>query len=187
MVLNNENNGLRLIAHGDHSAFRSLFIKYFPKIKYFISHLIKSEAIADELTQDIFLKVWENKDTLPDIRSINAYLYRMAKHSAINYLEHKYIEEAYRVEYTQPESTRPEEELEAKELEFLIRLTVDRMPEQRRKIYVMSRVEYIKNSEIAKTLDISEKTVNNQLSLALNEIRRMLQFALVFLFVFSES
>jgi|GEM_PF-6831654 len=87
------------------------------------------------------LKIWENRKKLPDVRSINSYLYRMAKHAALNYLDHKYIEEVYVAGYSQPAGADPEEELEAKELEFLIRLIVERMPEQRRKVYMMSRVE----------------------------------------------
>lgn len=183
MAWNKEYSNPQRAAYGEHNAFRSLYMKYFPKMKYFITHMVKSEAVADELTQDIFLKIWENWGKLPDIHSINAYLYRMAKHAAINHLEHKYIEDRYCAGYiwTNPStSTNPEEEIEAKELEFLIRLTVERMPEQRRTIYVMSRIENVKNSKIAEILGISEKTVNNQLSLALKEIRKIVMLALLF-------
>lgn len=169
---------LQKIALEDHEAYHAIFIKYYPKLKHFITHIIKSEAIAEELSQDIFLKIWENRADLAKIHSINAYLFRMAKHISLNYLEHKYIEDAYIANHNHALSTKPEEELDAKEMEFLIQLTINRMPEQRRRIYIMSRVENIRNGEIAATLGITEKTVNNQLSLALKEIRKTLTLAL---------
>lgn len=168
------------VVSGEHNAFRALFIKYYPKVNYFITHFIKSEEVAEELSQDIFLKIWENRARLSNIQSLSSYLYRMAKHALINYLEHKYIEESYLATLHQPLSSGIEEELDAKELEFLVQLVVDRMPEQRRKIYKMSREEHIRNGEIASLLGITEKTVNNQLSLALKEIRKAVSLALSF-------
>lgn len=179
-MTNDELTNLKKIALGDHDAFQSLFIKYFPKIKYFIGHIIKSDFIAEELSQDIFLKIWENREKLPNIHSINSYLYRMAKHIAINHLERRFLENSYMEAIQYAESPNLEEELEASELEFMIQLTVDRMPEQRRNIYTMSRVENIKNGKIAETLGITEKTVNNQLSLALNTIRKLISSFLLF-------
>ena len=181
MIHNEELNNLERIASGDHEAFRSIFMKYYPKVKYFIAHIIKSEEIAEDLSQDIFFRVWASKEYLPDLRSFNAYIYRMAKNSALNYLEHKYIEDTYIANYShQSESTTPEEELNAKELEFLIQIAIDQMPEQRRKIYIKSRIENIKNGKIAEILGLSEKTINNQLSLALKDIRDILALAFLF-------
>lgn len=181
MTQNEEFNDLDRIASGDHDAFRHVFMKYHPKVKFFISCMVKSETIAEELSQDIFLKVWTSREHLPNLRSFNAYLFKMSKNAALNYLEHKYIEDSYVVNYSQTTTVaNPEEELSAKELEFLVQLAVDRMPEQRRKIYIMSRVENIKNGKIAEILHLSPKTINNQLSLALKEIREILALAFLF-------
>jgi RNA polymerase sigma-70 factor (ECF subfamily) len=180
MMPNEETNNLKKIAVGDHDAFRSIFMKYYPKIKYFIAHIIKSETIAEELSQDIFLRIWENREDMLKIRSFNAYMYRTAKNSALNYLEHKFVEESYIANYSQHMIINPEGELDAKELEFLVQLAVGRMPEQRRKIYIMSRVENLEKEEIAEKLKLTKKTVENQLSLALKDIRKILSLAVVF-------
>ena len=181
MTYNEELNNLKKVALGDHEVFRSIFMKYYPKAKYFIAHIVKSEEIAEDLSQDIFLRVWTSREHLPNLRSFNAYIYKMAKNAALNYLEHKYVEDSYTSNYNQQsESTTPEEELNAKELELLVQIAIDRMPEQRRKIYIMSRVENIKNGKIAEILGLSEKTINNQLSLALKEIRDILTLAFLF-------
>ncbi|MFV0553198.1 MAG: RNA polymerase sigma-70 factor [Mangrovibacterium sp.] len=182
MKYTDETYCLERIAIGDHAAFDAAFMQYFPKVKYFIANLIKSESIAEELSQDIFLKIWTSREHLPNLRSFNSYVFRMAKNSALNYLEHKYVEESYVANYNSQTANNatPEEELNAKELELLIQLTVDRMPEQRRKIYTMSRVELLEVDKIAELLGITPKTVHNQLSLALRDIRTMLSLILAF-------
>lgn len=68
---------------GSHDAFKKLFMNYFPKVKYFVCHLIKSESIAEELAQDVFMKIWERREDLETIESFNSYVYRMAKNIAL--------------------------------------------------------------------------------------------------------
>ena len=180
MVLNEENIQLQKIASGEHDAFRCLFMRYFPKVKYFIASIVKSEAVAEELSQDIFLKIWMGRGQLPTLRSFNAYIYRMARNAALNYLDHKYLEENYLANIDPPTSTNPIDDIEARELELLIQLTVDRLPDHRRRVYTMSRVENLKNDEIAEKLNLSKKTVENHLNLALKDIRNVLTAALLF-------
>ncbi len=180
MVHNEEQNILEKVSQSDHDAFRLIFMKYYPKTKYFITHIIKSEDIAEDLSQDIFLKIWTNKEHLPNLRSFNAYVYKMARFAALDYLKHKVVEETFAANYKQPTTADPEEELNAKELELLVQIAIDLMPEQRRRIYIMSREENIQNKEIAEILGLSEKTINNQLSLALKDIRNLLALAFLF-------
>jgi RNA polymerase sigma-70 factor (ECF subfamily) len=173
-------DNLKKIAMGDHESFHSIFLKYYPKIKYFIMHIIKSEAIAEELSQDIFLRIWENRKNILKIRSFNAYMYRIAKNMALNYLEHKFVEKSYMIGYDQPAETDLEENLNAEELLFLVRLAVSRMPTQRRKIFIMSRVYNLEKEKISEKLGLAKKTVENQLSLALKDIREALYLTFIF-------
>ncbi len=175
----NEKHNIEKIASGDHHAFQGMFMEYFPKMKYFIMHIVKSESIAEELSQDIFMKVWINRDFLPNLRSLNAYLYKMARNAALNYLDHKYVEDTFILNFQSAPVEDLNDELDARELELLIQLTIDRMPEQRRKVYVMNRVEHLKNDEIATLLSLSKKTVENHLNLALKEIRKVLTAATI--------
>lgn len=169
-----ENTYIKELVAGNHNAFRSLFMEYFPKVKYFIVHLIKSHVIAEELAQDIFMRIWEGRAQLENIESFNSYVYRMAKNAALNYLRHKYLEESYLTEYKQETVTNIEGDLYAREMELLEKLTVSRMPCKRRTIYEMSRRQGLTNDEIANRLGISKKTVENHLNLALKEIRKTL-------------
>lgn len=178
----NESEYIQKIALGDHDAFRYVFMKYFPKMKYFITHIVKSEAVAEELSQDVFEKIWRNRTELSDLRSLSSYLYRMSKNMAINYIEHKYVENTYIQDYKAELDFSIEDELDAKEIKLLIMLEVEKIPEQRKKIFMMSRFENVKNEEIAEKLNISKKTVENHLNLALKQIRKTISFVVFFVF-----
>jgi RNA polymerase sigma-70 factor (family 1) len=140
---------LEKIASGDAKVFYQLFMEYYPKVKTFIARFVKSEATAEDLSQDVFEHIWTHKDFLTNLKSLNAYMFRMAKNSVINYLNHKTIEEAHLASYVPLEEYSMEEKLYVKELELLIQLTVEKMPKQRRRIFEMSRIENLKNVEIA--------------------------------------
>lgn len=166
---------VRRLALDDHTAYKELFMKYFPKVKYFISHLIKSDSIAEELSQDVFMKIWEHRERIASVGSFNSYLYRMAKNISLNYLEHKHIEELYWEKHEGQTEFSLEEDFYAKEIALLEELTVNNMPTQRKTIYEMSRRKGFSNDEIATELGITKKTVENHLNLALKEIRKTLQ------------
>ena len=168
------------IASGKHSAYRELFLTYYPKVKYFIAHFMKSDIVAEDLAQDIFFKIWENHEKLASVQSIDAYIYRMAKNTTLNYIEHQYVEKKYMELYEEDIGQNFEDELYAKETELLVQLTVNNMPPQRKKIYLMSREEGLKNDEIAEQLNISKKTVENHLNIALKEIRKAITLLALF-------
>jgi RNA polymerase sigma-70 factor (ECF subfamily) len=150
-------------------------------VKRFITGLIRSEDDAEDLAQDIFAKIWIERETLNTNLSFNAFLYTMARNAAFNYLKHKQIQTNYANEYIPPNETdTPEELMFAKEIELLIEMTLCRMPKKRSEIYRLSRNRGLSNDEIALRLNISKKTVENNLSLALNEIRRIISFTVIF-------
>jgi RNA polymerase sigma-70 factor (ECF subfamily) len=172
---------LEKLAIGDHEAFRYLFMTYYPKLNAFMNQFVGSEAIAEDLSQDVFEKIWLNREYASNLQSFNAYIYRIAKNTAINYLDRKAVEKNYISSYFSflPEISI-EEEIDAKELELLVQLTIEKMPEQRRRIFTMSRVEGLKNMEIASILNLSKRTVEAHLNQALKQIREAIAILLVF-------
>ena len=173
--MNDEYKCIERLASGDHDAFRSIFMKYFPKMKYFIAHIVKSEEVAEDLSQEVFEKIWLIKEDLPQLKSFNAYIYRMSKNIAINYIERKYIERSYVDNYQVEKDFLIDDELEAKDIEMLILLEVEGMPAQRKRIFELSRYENLKNEEIAQQLNITKKTAENHLTLALNQLRKAIK------------
>lgn len=171
----------KALREGDAEAFEEIFITYFGKVKYFINGLLKSDADAEELAQDVFVKLWINKQFIDPQKSLNAYIYTMARNAALNHLKSISVHSNYLKEYQQEESACvTEESIHAHETELLIELSVSNMPPQRQTIYRMSRNEGITNEEIAKKLGITKKTVENQLSLALQELRKVVALLSVF-------
>jgi len=134
------------------------------------------------LAQDVFIKLWLNRGQIDVDKSLNAYLYAIARNATFNYIKHKTVEQSYLSNYQQTEAVdTPEEIYFAREIKLLIEMTVTQMPAQRRRIYILSRDKGISNEDIATQLNISKKTVENQLSLALNEIRKVVSvFFLLF-------
>lgn len=105
----------------------------------------------------------------------------MAKNAIINWVKR----ESYHDKYVQQELLKPEgftieEELFAREIQLLVELTVSKMPNQRKRVYEMSRVEGLKNDEIAVKLGISKRTVENHLNVALKEIKKSISYLLLF-------
>ncbi len=173
--MSDESKHIEQLALGSHEAFRSIFMKYHPKMKYFIAHIVKSEAVAEDLSQEVFEKIWLIKEELPKLKSFNSYIYRMSKNIAINYIERKYIERTYVDNYEVERDFLIDDVLEAKDIEMLVLLEVENMPNQRKRIFELSRYENLKNEEIAQQLNISKKTVENHLNLALNQLRKAIK------------
>lgn len=164
---------LETLQHGNHAAFETVFIAYYSKVKAFIYSYIKSEADAEELAEELFVNLWINHRSINTSKSFDSYLHTIARNTAINFLKHKYVEDSYLdgVQSQEYDSTS-EEELIAKELGILIDDTVEKMPQQRKEIYKLSRNEGLSNEEIAIRLNTTKRNVESQLSLALKEIRK---------------
>lgn len=170
-----ETTWLNALREGDEKAFKKIYLNYYKRTLYFLTGLVKSETDAEELTQEVFIKLWTNRKTIDPERSVHSYMYTIARNAAFNFLKHRLIEISYINEYTTEAETETSEEiLFAKEIALLIEMTVNRMPVQRQRIYKMSRNEGLNNEEIASRLQISKKTVENQLSLALGELKRVI-------------
>jgi len=166
---------LEAFQDGNHKAFETVFIAYYNKTKTFIDGYIKSESDAEELTEDLFVNLWINHDSIDASKSFSSYLHTIARNSAINFLKHKYVHDTYL-------NSSQEIEYSSKELGLLIDDIVGKMPEQRKMIYTLSRQEGLSNAEIAIQLNTTKRNVESQLSLALKEIRKAIScFLLSFL------
>ena len=174
------------IAAGDNEAFKTLFNMFFPKVKVFLVKFLKDDKAAEDIAQDIFVKIWSLRHVLPEVRSFNTYLYRMTKNAALNYLRDK----KFAVEISEIsilDDSDIEQDYYRKEKELLIKLAVEQMPPQRRKIFTMSRYQGMSNDEIAKSLGLSKHTVENHLSISLKEIRELMVAFVVFFLIYTGS
>ncbi len=183
----NEKTLMERAAAGDRRAFRCIFDAYYPQVYGFIKSILKTDEDASDIAQEVFIKLWLMRAALPDISSLRSYIYRMSLNQTISYLRRNKIETASSdidIAYDQ----LLENQIDMKDKEAFISDLVSKMPEQRRKIFVLSRLEQLSNDEIASKLNIKKKTVENHLNLALRELRTALSIlatltaALLFLF-----
>ncbi len=164
------------LGKGDHNAFNLLYLQYSPKVKHFLLGFIKNQEEVDDMVQELFFKIWTNRQSIAQVHSFQAYLFRMARNIVYDYYEHTTV----KANYSQKQLGKPfysdliEEELYAKELLLLIDAVVDKMPEQRRKIFLLSRKESLSNEEIADRLNINKRTVENHLTAALSDLRKVI-------------
>ncbi|MBX3255993.1 MAG: RNA polymerase sigma-70 factor [Chitinophagaceae bacterium] len=190
MLANREQELLLKIASGSEAAFRELFQTYRKKLFSYIFKITASREMAEDAIQEIFLKLWAVRETLPAIGNINAYLHRMAH----NYAYHGFrrlAKETLLLDHLskQEDSDRgnPVQELLSKEVTVYIQSLVDRLTPQQRKVFLLSREEGLKQEEIASRLNVSISTVKKHMVDALaflrEEIRQNYGLYAVALFV----
>ena len=134
----------------------------------------------------IYLSLWQNRGNLKQIDNLDAYLFRIARNAVFRYIERSLLFKNYQSRQLSDDNSdlyEIESELNAKELELIIAIAVERMPSQRRKIYQMSREQGLSNENIARELNISKRTVENHLTQALADIRKILFWVIMATFV----
>lgn len=186
MESHTEKQYLNGMQDGDHKAFSALFMIYYPKMKFYLTRFLKDDNEASDMAQDIFYKIWENRENCCNIKNFNAYIYSMARNAVYNYFEHNLIKQNYASKFQEGALYNDilEGELYAKELGLLIDIAIEKMPEQRRRIFKMSRKEGLSNEDISKELFINKRTVENHITLALADLRKIIiLIPAVFLFL----
>lgn len=163
--------------------FKKFFIENYPKVKAFAWKILKSEDDAEDIAQDIFVRLWDKPELWLEREKWDGYLFSMLKNYIYNFLAHKSVEAHYledAAEKIQLSSLDVEkditEEIYAKEISLLLKMAVEQMPEQRRKVFVLSRYHGLSNQEIADKLQLSVRTVERHLYLALSDLKRIILF-----------
>ena len=133
------------------------------------------EEDAENITQDVFIILWENRDFIEHIDNMNAYLFRLVRNKCLDYLKHKVFEQRY-VESVQ--TSYEVDVVEDNDTEILIRAAINSLPKRCRDIFLLSRVEGLKYKEISEQLGISVNTVECQMGIALKKLRIKLDMRL---------
>jgi RNA polymerase sigma-70 factor (ECF subfamily) len=160
---------------GDESAFEELFRQFYFPMRAYAFRFVRSMTVAEDIVQDVFLKLWASHEQIGNIRSMKAWLFTSAHHEAVNYLKHKIVEEKYSHHVSADDaahsSVQDNDVLFSQEKVQFIKNTVKTLPEQTRRIFLLSRQYRLKNKDIAEFLDIHIKTVEKHISIALQHLR----------------
>jgi len=165
------------IRQGDIGQFETLFRSSYVSLVKYAGTLIRDKDMAEEIVQDLFFKLWQDKEKIKIESSLNGYLFRAVHNRCLHYIEHLKVVERHSRE-TSPEINEspesPEDVLQYKELQTRIAGILDRLPERCGRIFMMNRFEGLKYSEIAEKLSVSVKTVEANMGRALKEFRKAL-------------
>lgn len=195
-ILKKDNNledyvAVEKLKQGDEIAFEVLFEKYYEVIYFYSKSLVKIEAQAEEVVQDVFYKVWSARESLDPGLSFKAFIFTIARNLCFNFLKKAAAEkERTRVVFYESQRVcRPSDyDLVDSEYKKLGLLAVDTLPPRCQLIYRMSRDQGKSNKEISEELGISISTVKSQMNKALGNIRNYLESHgdfVFFLFIYS--
>jgi RNA polymerase sigma-70 factor (ECF subfamily) len=161
------------IADGSEPAFRELYYSYGRLLSPFLVRLAGSQDLADEIIQEVFLRVWLYRDKLPGVEHPRAWLFQIASNQAHTWLAKSLKAEMAEVRHQGRPVTAdtPAEILTINEIKRVIRKAVEELPAQRKRIYLLHREQGMKAGEIAEILGISISTVKNSLLSAAQNIR----------------
>ena len=168
------------LREGNAKTFELLFLSVYPHLCAYANKFLHDSNDAEEIVQEVFYRLWKNRQHLDEDESIKGYLFTAVKNHCLHFLEHKKVKDKYaallhHVYNTTPACNGADAVLEASELEIEFARALDQLPSQCRKIFEMSRFEGLKHREIATHLNISQKTVETQISRALNRIKLQLK------------
>ena len=165
---------VKSLKKGDLFAFDQLFLKYRKKLYYFAKGYLGSKEDAEGLVQEVFLMVWNKRKELKEHLSFNAFLYTVTYNAIRKYFRKKAREKKYLDKFLEDyegNCNKTVTDIEYHNLEELANKTIEKLPQKRKLIFQLSRHEGLTNMEISKRLDISKKTVENQIHLALKLLK----------------
>lgn len=168
---------LSMLQQGNEEVFESVFKQHFNNLHAYAFTILKDAVSAEEVVQSLFLKLWEKKDVLNIQTSLKSYLYRATYNDCMNILKHLQVRQRHQdhVSYFHDRtSENASSRLQENELKNELQKAINLLPEKCRTIFQMSRFEELKYQEIADQLDISIKTVENQMGKALKILRHAL-------------
>lgn len=165
-------------SNGDEASFVKLFYLYRNKLYSYSLRITESPELAEDMVQDVFLKLWKNRSQLDKVEHFGAFIFKMVQNQAVNAFK-RMANETLILSEMQNEvdvyKAGPEQNIEYKEVQFLINSVVKKLPPQQNLVFKLSREQGLKHHEIAHLLKISPYTVKNHLVVALQTVRENLR------------
>jgi RNA polymerase sigma-70 factor, ECF subfamily len=158
-------------------AYESVFRRYYQELYRFAYNYLREQVAAEEMTQEIFLYIWEKRQKIEIKTTLKTYLYSAIKNKCLNYIKYELpkkntLEDSH---FALMVTNQPEQDEDDEKLKRYIDEAINQLPTKCRQIFVLSRSGGMTYDEIAEELDISVKTVENQMTIALRKLREWLK------------
>lgn len=175
----------------DTQAYKQLFLLFYPSLVTFAISIVRSKELAEEIVSDVFIKIWQKRQQLDKVENLSFYLFTAVKNRCINQLN----DSKTKVEITINDATiefrslyhDPEQKMISAEMIKQIQGAIQELPPRCRLIFKLIKEEGLKYKEVAELLQLSIKTVENQMSLAFKKIGTAINFRLSQLTAFSKN
>lgn len=169
----------KLIAQSNVLAFDTLFVRYYKKLCYYSNKITRKNEISEETVQDVFLKVWENREFLHIEKSIKSYLYRSVYNLSLNAIRNNNFGVNNSVEIDSnsidfKSYDNADNDILLDELEFRLFETINTFPEKQKNVFILRRFEGLSYKQISVELNISERMVEKYVSKSLVALRKEL-------------
>jgi len=163
------------IAEGNENAFEQVYRCFYKKLYQFAFAIVKQKMVAEEITEDVFIKIWQNRSKAPQIQNLNVYLYTAIKNTAFNYLSKQTIENI-----TEPfdnidiqlnySVVTPEQIIITAEMHKRVLQAIETLPPKCKMIFKLIREDGLKYKEVAEILNISVNTIDVQMAIAVKKL-----------------
>jgi RNA polymerase sigma-70 factor (family 1) len=170
----------RIAVHNDQHAFSQLYISGMPFLLQFANSIIKNKELAEEIVSDVFIKIWQKRGTLDKIDNFKLYLYISTKNTALNYLSRHFRKDTISLDEMSLNVTtspyNPEQLLITSEAVKKIDAEIQKLPPRCKIIFKLVKEDGLRYNDIASLLNISVKTIDNQMAIALKKISSAIHF-----------
>lgn len=175
----NERETINRVRAGDYKAFDAMFTAYADPLSAYVYGLLQSREDAQEIVQDLFLWIWENRARWDVPGQLRTYLYRAARNRAISTMRHRRVQRLFHLTTEAQRSDVPvlpdaQDRLESAELSAQIARAIADLPERARQVFLLARQHHMSYAEVAEVMQISPKTVENHMARAFAGLRAAL-------------
>ncbi len=166
------------VSESDEQAFSLVFDRYWPQVYGTTLHLTKQTELARDLSQDIFIRLWENRDRLSEVANPSSYVYTLSRNLVIDHLRRKVFTPSnteFLLNYFQSGTATPQDKMEFRELDDLLKKAIDALHGKVKEVFILSRDERLTHEQIAARLGISVVSSKTYIVRALQQIRKFME------------
>jgi len=161
---------------GSKEAFEQIYRQYYNPVISFLSSILPSIDDCKDIYQDLFIYIWINHQKINPERNFKSYLFTSARNMALNFLRNRKNISYEDIPLIQViEHMQPDDKIRAMDVQCIINSAVNKMPKQRRKIFILSRMDSLTNKEISQQLHITKNAVEKHITFALRNLREVLR------------